>query len=176
MPEVARGRADQFGDLMAVLELAAVHLDDGVEIAEQDFRGHLDQMSLARAGRAEKQEVGDGPPGRRESGRIDLINTGQLPHCAVLTHNSLAESFLKVPDLRAPECRVENGLVFAHGGPLPTLVPESERSEEHTSELQSRLHLVCRLLLEKKKKKTDDTIPLALSLVSYHPDTASKSD
>src|SRR2546422_3419349 len=27
-----------------------------------------------------------------------------------------------------------------------------ERSEEHTSELQSRLHLVCRLLLEKKKK------------------------
>src|SRR2546422_5773244 len=29
----------------------------------------------------------------------------------------------------------------------------SSRSEEHTSELQSRLHLVCRLLLEKKKKK-----------------------
>src|SRR2546422_3498047 len=33
------------------------------------------------------------------------------------------------------------------------------RSEEHTSELQSRLHLVCRLLLEKKKKHiTSDTI------------------
>src|SRR5690625_6643752 len=30
---------------------------------------------------------------------------------------------------------------------------EKERSEEHTSELQSRGHLVCRLLLEKKKKK-----------------------
>src|SRR2546422_8195055 len=29
-----------------------------------------------------------------------------------------------------------------------------QRSEEHTSELQSRLHLVCRLLLEKKKNKT----------------------
>src|SRR2546429_1887524 len=29
----------------------------------------------------------------------------------------------------------------------------AKRSEEHTSELQSRLHLVCRLLLEKKKKK-----------------------
>src|SRR2546422_6697921 len=36
----------------------------------------------------------------------------------------------------------------ACGLPLP-------RSEEHTSELQSRLHLVCRLLLEKKKTKTD---------------------
>src|SRR2546422_10289031 len=30
---------------------------------------------------------------------------------------------------------------------------QNPRSEEHTSELQSRLHLVCRLLLEKKKKK-----------------------
>src|SRR2546429_4277439 len=32
---------------------------------------------------------------------------------------------------------------------------KSIRSEEHTSELQSRLHLVCRLLLEKKKKQLD---------------------
>src|SRR5205809_2811835 len=32
-----------------------------------------------------------------------------------------------------------------------------ERSEEHTSELQSRLHLVCRLLLEKKKKQKQQT-------------------
>src|SRR2546422_8061169 len=30
---------------------------------------------------------------------------------------------------------------------------DHQRSEEHTSELQSRLHLVCRLLLEKKKNK-----------------------
>src|SRR2546422_4861525 len=34
----------------------------------------------------------------------------------------------------------------------------SARSEEHTSELQSRLHLVCRLLLEKKKKKKSEHI------------------
>src|SRR2546422_3229855 len=33
------------------------------------------------------------------------------------------------------------------------------RSEEHTSELQSRLHLVCRLLLEKKKKKQNNNKP-----------------
>src|SRR5579864_9669901 len=31
--------------------------------------------------------------------------------------------------------------------------PESDRSEEHTSELQSHVNLVCRLLLEKKKNK-----------------------
>src|SRR2546422_5078277 len=39
------------------------------------------------------------------------------------------------------------------------------RSEEHTSELQSRLHLVCRLLLEKKKKKNhpSTTIPTLIN-------------
>src|SRR2546430_12436170 len=34
----------------------------------------------------------------------------------------------------------------------PTPIPASTRSEEHTSELQSQSNLVCRLLLEKKKK------------------------
>src|SRR3989449_2515707 len=38
-------------------------------------------------------------------------------------------------------------------GDITRRVPDTLRSEEHTSELQSRLHLVCRLLLEKKKKK-----------------------
>src|SRR2546429_2777382 len=37
--------------------------------------------------------------------------------------------------------------------PPATFTPNCGRSEEHTSELQSRLHLVCRLLLEKKKNK-----------------------
>src|SRR2546429_2767541 len=36
----------------------------------------------------------------------------------------------------------------------PGQAPRNHRSEEHTSELQSRLHLVCRLLLEKKKSAT----------------------
>src|SRR2546422_8542434 len=35
---------------------------------------------------------------------------------------------------------------------------DRERSEEHTSELQSRLHLVCRLLLEKKKNNQISTV------------------
>src|SRR2546422_10441123 len=38
------------------------------------------------------------------------------------------------------------------GEPRPARPRHGARSEEHTSELQSRLHLVCRLLLEKKKK------------------------
>src|SRR5207237_10528466 len=55
------------------------------------------------------------------------------------------------------------GLCSCSGWQCPShsLEPESrsrssecDRSEEHTSELQSHLNLVCRLLLEKKKKKT----------------------
>src|SRR2546422_3970422 len=56
---------------------------------------------------------------------------------------------------KSPATSMRRGLL-THG--------ESNRSEEHTSELQSRLHLVCRLLLEKKKKIdiaiTDPTLML----------------
>src|SRR3712207_8097528 len=40
----------------------------------------------------------------------------------------------------------------------------NERSEEHTSELQSRQYLVCRLLLEKKNNKTSGHMTLSMSL------------
>src|SRR2546429_9567394 len=49
-----------------------------------------------------------------------------------------------------------DGLDFTHGGIVISLY-NGDRSEEHTSELQSRLHLVCRLLLEKKKKQLSTT-------------------
>src|SRR5687768_18101488 len=39
-----------------------------------------------------------------------------------------------------------------------TAVKRYSRSEEHTSELQSRLHLVCRLLLEKKNKRQNQQV------------------
>src|SRR5437660_9659831 len=52
--------------------------------------------------------------------------------------------------------KVRKGMPIAA---MVTLRGERMRSEEHTSELQSRGHLVCRLLLEKKKKNiTIDTI------------------
>src|SRR2546422_2133476 len=50
--------------------------------------------------------------------------------------------------IRAP-VYVEDGVTLHQATIGPNV---SIRSEEHTSELQSRLHLVCRLLLEKKKK------------------------
>src|SRR5438876_8523971 len=54
--------------------------------------------------------------------------------------------------------RAGNGAATGVKGPRPTLEREAAlwraRSEEHTSELQSPVHLVCRLLLEKKKNKS----------------------
>src|SRR2546422_4929950 len=53
----------------------------------------------------------------------------------------------------ADRLRQSEALVRRQEVDLANLAQLSQRSEEHTSELQSRLHLVCRLLLEKKKKK-----------------------
>src|SRR5690606_40096036 len=62
------------------------------------------------------------------------------------------------PGLKVGGDEVEPSRLRLRGAPLH-LVPRREgveRSEEHTSELQSRENLVCRLLLEKKKTKTKD--------------------
>src|SRR5205809_5847582 len=61
---------------------------------------------------------------------------------------------------RAPRrtpCRSEP---LAGGAAAARGARADQRSEEHTSELQSRLHLVCRLLLEKKKHPKDFGLPL----------------
>src|SRR5690625_6488110 len=63
------------------------------------------------------------------------------------TFHDKVKKFKQVPTSSAPS---PNDFYEA----LKTTDPTKPRSEEHTSELQSRGHLVCRLLLEKKKKAT----------------------
>src|SRR5260221_2032950 len=53
------------------------------------------------------------------------------------------------------------------GGPS-VVVPQTSRSEEHTSELQSHSDLVCRLLLEKKKKPIKILCALFHSTSRHH--------
>src|SRR3712207_2201636 len=55
--------------------------------------------------------------------------------------------------------------INTHGGIAVT--NDILRSEEHTSELQSRQYLVCRLLLEKKKKITNTPQPFATTALAY---------
>src|SRR5207253_3368773 len=70
------------------------------------------------------------------SGRAVVVHTAPNPH----------------PRFDAARCFGELVADLA-GGRFGGLANRLERSEEHTSELQSRGHLVCRLLLEKKKQE-----------------------
>src|SRR2546427_9571106 len=55
---------------------------------------------------------------------------------------------------RGPSTQPSTGGGGTRPGPSSPAGPRRSRSEEHTSELQSQSNLVCRLLLEKKKKKS----------------------
>src|SRR2546422_6729592 len=67
------------------------------------------------------------------------------PRSTLFPYTTLFRSLLfeRLQRFDQRQVAVERGLAQPHA---------AVRSEEHTSELQSRLHLVCRLLLEKKKK------------------------
>src|SRR5690606_41848486 len=72
---------------------------------------------------------------------------------------------LPAPISDAPEsCSTSRGCVWSDVSPVPrrpsNQTQPRDRSEEHTSELQSRENLVCRLLLEKKKKKNQSNVQL----------------
>src|SRR5690554_6962358 len=74
------------------------------------------------------------------SGSVTGIVAGAGAIAARVARNRMATTWAALLD------RIEKG-------DLPKKAREVFRSEEHTSELQSRPHLVCRLLLEKKKTK-----------------------
>src|SRR5256885_6722808 len=61
-----------------------------------------------------------------------------------------------------------NSSTNSRSNPLQSCCPSTKRSEEHTSELQSPCNLVCRLLLEKKKKKTHYELYLATSKLTHY--------
>src|SRR3712207_7174320 len=71
-------------------------------------------------------------------------------HVVILMHDAATKSTTLEALPRVIEYLKSQGYSFA------TL--DESRSEEHTSELQSRQYLVCRLLLEKKKTKHSNTI------------------
>src|SRR2546427_10539084 len=67
------------------------------------------------------------------------------PRSTLFPYTTLFRSPAKFRSSCLPACRYTRGSVVARW--------PARRSEEHTSELQSQSNLVCRLLLEKKKKK-----------------------
>src|SRR5690554_6957591 len=79
--------------------------------------------------------------------KLSIEKIGTMVNGALVEVDSAAVTFnplgLKVTGLQVAD----------EAQPMRNVLEFKQRSEEHTSELQSRPHLVCRLLLEKKKKK-----------------------
>src|SRR5262245_62407164 len=76
-----------------------------------------------------------------------------LPICSALDNDLIISGPWIAPHHATIRCDNQTGLTIEIGASVTIQLPSSAaRSEEHTSELQSLRHLVCRLLLEKKKK------------------------
>src|SRR2546425_6857233 len=85
---------------------------------------------------------------------LGLCAGAAVAHSASATTLEARAAIRYLPDAMSV---VEDRLVSIEGlvePPDAVPAPDSTRSEEHTSELQSLAYLVCRLLLEKKKKNT----------------------
>src|SRR3989449_7555796 len=88
------------------------------------------------------------------------------PRSTLFPYTTLFRSVERPRDPRGPEVQLgahpgdeARRRLRAERRPCEGALLPLERSEEHTSELQSRLHLVCRLLLEKKKISRDASDP-----------------
>src|SRR2546422_6678501 len=79
------------------------------------------------------------------------------PRSTLFPYTTLFRSLFLYFGFMALQAAIDDRRRAERAGALLAIVGVVNRSEEHTSELQSRLHLVCRLLLEKKKKKTKST-------------------
>src|SRR3712207_8256605 len=84
------------------------------------------------------------------------------PRSTLFPYTTLFRSLVGVRGLQVEQLGHDQvGHLIVHGGAQEddALVeqPGVDRSEEHTSELQSRQYLVCRLLLEKKKKHANNS-------------------
>src|SRR2546425_1780841 len=84
------------------------------------------------------------------------------PRSTLFPYTTLFRSWRRPTETRSPAARPTRRPTESAGGSSPRVsrrrraraAPRTPRSEEHTSELQSLAYLVCRLLLEKKKKET----------------------
>src|SRR5690554_6053187 len=146
--------------------LATVRPDDlaALVLAELVKRTGVDPDAIDQVLFGAANQAGED---NRNVARMATLLAGLPDHIAGVTVNQLCASGLQSVTMAAQAIKAgEADLVLAGGVESMTRAPwvqakpekafakpgEQFRSEEHTSELQSRPHLVCRLLLEKKKK------------------------
>src|SRR5215217_5800632 len=130
-------------------------------------RGSSTSMFLRLCSRAPRTTSQPSFGSRRMAGTG--IDRAPERYCPVIDRFSLTRSLTDPLTTTSPPCSPAPGpmsttwsamrMVSSSCSTTITVLPRS-RSEEHTSELQSRQYLVCRLLLEKKKKNNKHTTPI----------------
>src|SRR5690625_6518933 len=131
------GHAECGGDVERIMKMV-----DGVLLVVDAYEGTMPQTRFV----LQKALEQDLTP-------IVVVNKVDRPNARpVEVVDEVLELFI---ELGANDEQIEFPVVYASAiNGTSGLDPEELRSEEHTSELQSRGHLVCRLLLEKKKKRS----------------------
>src|SRR2546422_4340765 len=140
------------------------------------LRQHM--LAVEAAMRAYAVKDGEDPEPWGMVGLLHDFDYEKFPnheHSPTEGHPAWGVQLLRERGLAEPLCRAILGHATYSGVPRDSglakalfavdelcgfLVACALRSEEHTSELQSRLHLVCRLLLEKKKNRRSDAVML----------------
>src|SRR2546422_6165481 len=118
----------------------------------------MDQRRLLLLGSRNARAGMDRGPRVRKVSRLRASGRTPLKGISMsLLSNSNRREFLRGAALTGAGLALSNRLLAAKEKKVLVFTKSSGRSEEHTSELQSRLHLVCRLLLEKKKKNKNAT-------------------
>src|SRR6266704_838959 len=101
MTQISRGRADEFGNFVTVLKLAAVDFSNSARIAEKRLRRGLDCACLSGTRRPEEQEVSNRSAIWRKPGEISLISPNDLVDRLLLPYNEAMKFCLKIVGLRS---------------------------------------------------------------------------
>src|SRR5437879_1380448 len=139
-----------------VLRAAAATLRKALRTSDSAFRIGGDEFALLLPQTDSPQALA--LCRRVETVFAEMLQTLQLSVTVGMDHGvaifpqdaEQADQLIRIADERLYRLKQANHSKSGHGSSRT----ESPRSEEHTSELQSPMYLVCRLLLEKKKKKT----------------------
>src|SRR6267378_1636995 len=87
VPQIARRRSDQLGDLMGVLEFSTIYLDHRAWISKQDFRSCFHDPRFARTRRPKEQIIPHRPPNGSHLCEIHLEHINERADCFLLAHD-----------------------------------------------------------------------------------------
>src|SRR6266498_5390736 len=101
VPQVARRRADQFGNFVGVLELGAIDLDAGAGVSKERFREGFNNARLAGPGGPKKKQIADWASGGIQAGKEHLVDLDYFFNRGVLADDLAAESAFKITGIGA---------------------------------------------------------------------------